>query len=83
MLMRLGHNVVNMAATAGAVTKLGRYYSVMKQNWKDEIFMACCAFYFGVVYLYFCTKQKSKCVQRNTSYVMCLLLGNSPASEFQ
>jgi len=68
MLIRLQHNVVNMAATEGAVTKLERCYSVLKQNWKDEIFMACCAFYFGVVYLYFCIRQKSKHVQRNASY---------------
>jgi hypothetical protein len=55
-LMRLAYNVVNMAATEGAVTKVGGYCSLMKQNCKQEIFMACCALYFGVVYLYFCTR---------------------------
>jgi len=34
ILMRLAHNVVNMKATEGAVTKLGGYCSLMKHETK-------------------------------------------------
>ena len=40
ILLRLAHNVVKMKATEGAVTKLGGYYPLMKENCKQEIFMA-------------------------------------------
>jgi hypothetical protein len=42
-----------MNATQDAVTKPEGYCFLMKQNCKYEIFMACCALYFGVVYSYF------------------------------
>jgi len=56
ILIRFARNAVNMKATEGAVTKPEGYCFLTKQNCKHEIFMACCALYFGLLYLYFWTR---------------------------